>query len=136
MHPGVSLRLKFKVSDVQSWTKSVAFALWGRHPAPGRSRLLLWQVLGRPYLHPEHALDFTVARQEWYRCSRRPAVVLTRPAIVPRWPAILKKWGWTCLGDGSWRTPLGTLKPGWDGLCALRRAADFAFLQRMWSEDP
>ena len=127
---------KFKVSDVQSWTKSVAFALWGRHPAPGRSRLLLWHVLGRPYLHPEHAMDFTVARQEWYRCSRRPAVVLTRPAIVPCWPAILKKWGWTCLGDGSWRTPLGILKPGWDGLCALRRAADFAFLQRMWAEDP
>ena len=127
---------KFKVSDVKSWTKSVAFALWGRQPAPGRSRLLLWHVLGRPYLHPEHALDFTVARQEWYRCSRRPAVVLTRPAIVPRWPAFQNKWGWACLGDGSWRTPLGTLKPGWDGLCALRRAADFAFLQRMWAEDP
>ena len=83
---------KFKVSDVQSWTKSVAFALWGRHPAPGRSRLLLWHVLGRPYLHPEHAMDF--------RCSRRPAVVVTRPAIVPRWPAMLKKWGWTaCAAD-------------------------------------
>eukprot|EP00439_Symbiodinium_sp_Y106_P072455 s897_g13.t1 len=127
---------KFKVADVKKWTQSVAFALWGRQPAPGRSRLLLWHVLGRPYLHPEHATDFAVGRQEWYRCSRRPTVVLTRPAIVPRWPAVLKKWGWTCLGDGSWRTPLGTLKPGWDGLCALRRAADYAFLQRIWAQDP
>ncbi|CAE7800881.1 pol, partial [Symbiodinium sp. CCMP2456] len=126
---------QFKVTHVQAWTRNVAFALWGRPPAPSRSRLLLWHVTGRPHLHPEHAMDFVVARQEWYRCSRQPAVVLTRPAIVPRWPAVLKKWGWTCQADGSWRTPLGVLKPGWDGLCALRRAADYAFLQRLWKED-
>ncbi|CAE7271763.1 unnamed protein product, partial [Symbiodinium sp. CCMP2456] len=126
---------QFKVTHVQAWTRNVAFALWGRPPAPSRSRLLLWHVTGRPHLHPEHAMDFAVARQEWYRCSRQPAVELTRPAIVPRWPAVLKKWGWTCQADGSWRTPLGVLKPGWDGLCALRRAADYAFLQRLWKED-
>ena len=40
------------------------------------------------------------------------------------------------LADGTWRTPLGILRPGWDGLCALRRAADFSFLQRLWAQDP
>eukprot|EP00439_Symbiodinium_sp_Y106_P041875 s6746_g5.t1 len=127
---------KFKVGTVKSWTSSIAIALWGRQPAAGRSRLLLWHVVGQPRLHPEHALDFAVARQEWYRCSRRPAVLLTRSAAAPRWPVTLRKWGWTCLADGTWRTPLGVLRPGWDGLCALRRAADFSFLQRLWAQDP
>ena len=127
---------KFKVGTVKSWASSIAFALWGRQPAAGRSRLLLWHVVGQPCLHPEHALDFAVARQEWYRCSRRPTVLLTRSAAAPRWPVTLRKWGWTCLADGTWRTPLGVFRPGWDGLCALRRAADFSFLQRLWAQDP
>ena len=126
----------FKQTHVDTWTRAVALALWGHKPPNSRSRLLLWHVVGRPRLHPAHALDWATVRQEWLRCSLPDAFRLGSATITPRWVALQRKWGWTSAPDGSWITALGVLRPGWDSLGCLRRVADYAFLQQVWTLDP
>ena len=126
----------FKKADVDAWTRDVAHALWGHKPPLARSRLLLWHVVGRPSHHPAHALDWATARREWLRCSVPDAFRLGAATITPSWPVLQRKWGWTTAQDGSWITPVGILRPGWDGLACLKRAADYAFLQQVWALDP
>ncbi|CAE7549074.1 pol, partial [Symbiodinium necroappetens] len=127
---------QFRKQDLMSWDRAVALALWGYKPPRSRSRLLLWHVLGRPCLCPEHALDFATARQEWLRCSTPGAFRLLDITTTPSWAALQRKWGWSETVTGEWRTPLGLLRPGWDGLAVLRRVADYAFLQGLWAVDP
>ena len=126
----------FKQGAVTAWASCIALALWGSKPPSARSRLLLWHVVGRPHLRPEHALDLATARQEWMRVSRPGRLVWGPSVPTPQWHAVMRKWGWHHAPTGDWHTPLGTLRPGWDGLHCLFRAANHAFLQRMWGQDP
>ncbi|CAE7863325.1 trmA, partial [Symbiodinium microadriaticum] len=128
---------QFRKQDLMSWDRAVALlSLWSFKPPKSRSRLLLWHVLGRPRLCLEHALDFATARQEWLRCSTPGAFRLLDTTVTPRWAALQHKWGWSETVTGEWRTPLGLLRPGWDGLAVLHRVADYTFLQGLWAADP
>ena len=89
----------YDVDTIKSWTSSIEAAVWGRKPAPGRSRLLCWNSLGTPRLHPAFALHFAAARAEWqapvplgHRCA---CCCFARPKVEYCLQRLeLACWGW------------------------------------------
>ena len=102
----------YDVDTIKRWTSSIEAAVWGRKPAPGRSRLLFWNSLGTPRLNPAFALHFAAARAEWQRQCRLAIGVPAAVSPGPRWNTACKDWNWRVEG-GLWITPVGTLKPWW-----------------------
>ena len=124
----------YDVDTIKSWTSSIEAAVWGRKPAPGRSRLLFWNSLGTPRLHPAFALHFAAARAEWQRQCRLAIGVPAAVSPGPRWNTVCKDWNWRVEG-GLWITPVGTLKPGWVSSSSLYKTAAAAWLAFMWTKD-
>ena len=116
------------------WTMLIENAIWGRKAPPGRSRLLFWNSLGEPHLHPCFVLHWVAAKAEWYRQCKQ-AIFMPAPCIPGnRWQAVLKAWNWR-VNNGLWCTTVGKLKPGWMSITALKKAAVNAWLRQMWKKD-
>ena len=56
-------------THLKTWTRACERALWAGRPAPARSPLLAWFVLGDAWCHPEFALAFSAARSTYTHCS-------------------------------------------------------------------